>query len=183
MQSTYLVISCSLSESSRSRVLSKAVFDCLSRARVDVDWVDARDLNLPFCDGAEAFNHPSVAPLARKILEARCVILGVPIYNYSMSGFAKNLLELTGDAWHHKIVGFLCAAGGHRSYMSIMSLANSLMLEFECVIIPRYVYGSKLDFENGQIKDDDLEARIESLATTAIRFSQAWGTGIAETTD
>jgi len=168
----FLVISCSLSPQSRSRVLARAVYDFLCRD-VEADYLDVRDMRLPFCDGDEAFSHPHVTPLQRRIASARCVILGVPIYNYSTSGFAKNLIELTGEAWNGKIVGFLCAAGGHRSYMSAMSLANSLMLDFECVIIPRYVYGSGADFSGDEITDPEMKARVEDLAKTAIRFSQA----------
>jgi FMN reductase len=38
----------------------------------------------------------------------------------------------------NKVVGFLCAAGGKSSYMSVMRLANSLMLDFRCLIIPHF---------------------------------------------
>ena len=41
-----------------------------------------------------------------------------------------NLVELTGRLWENKVVGFLCSAGGPGSYMSIMGLANSLMLDY-----------------------------------------------------
>ncbi len=176
VKADYLVLSCSLSAQSRSRVLARAVYDSLRELVREggAEYLDARDLELPFCDGGEAFSHPQVSLLQEKIAAARCVILGVPIYNYSTSGVAKNLVELTGQAWEGKIVGFLCAAGGHRSYMSAMSLANSLMLDFECVIIPRYVYGSGGDFAEDAIKDPDIQARVEDLAKTAIRFSEAW---------
>ncbi len=52
------------------------------------------------------------------------------------------MIELAGSAWEDKIVGFLCAAGGMSSYMSVMAYANSLMLDFRCVIIPRFVYAT-----------------------------------------
>jgi NAD(P)H-dependent FMN reductase len=70
---------------------------------------------------------------------ARAVIIATGIYNYDANAAVKNLVELTGDAWENKVVGFLCAAGGMSSYMSIMSLANSLMLDFRSIIVPRFV--------------------------------------------
>jgi len=167
----FLIISCSLSPASRSRALALALHERLL-TRVQAEYIDARRLPLPFCDAAEAYGHPLVAPLQARIAAARCVILAVPIYNYSTSGFAKNLIELTGEAWNDKIVGFLCAAGGHRSYMSAMPLANSLMLDFECVIIPRYVYGSGADFAGDEI-NAEVRTRIENLAATAIRLTEA----------
>ena len=35
------------------------------------------------------------------------------------------MIELTGSAWENKIVAFLCAAGGHASYMSVMAYATA----------------------------------------------------------
>ena len=65
----------------------------------------------------------------------------------------KNMIELTGSAWEDKIVGFLCAAGGHTSYMSVMSYANSLMLDFRCVIIPRFAFATSDAFDGERITD------------------------------
>ena len=35
------------------------------------------------------------------------------------------------------------------SYMSVMAYANSLMLDFRCVIIPRFVYATGSAFAEG----------------------------------
>ena len=100
--------------------------------------------------------HGAEVDLTHTIIRAPIdgIVVATPIYNYDASAAAKNLVELTGRAWQNKVVGFLCAAGGDGSYMSIMALANSLMLDFRCVIVPRFVYatggafaalGSRLD--------------------------------------
>jgi FMN reductase len=94
----------------------------------------------------------------------------VPIYNYASGASAKNLIELTGSAWSDKVVGFLCAAGGHSSYMSILGLANSLMLDFRCLINPRFVYTDGSAFEGGQITDSEIKKRIEELASSTMRL-------------
>ena len=74
------------------------------------------------------------------------------------------MVELTGDAWANKVVGFLCAAGGKGSYMSIMSLANSLMLDFRCLIIPRFAYSTGDAFEKGELSDPKVRDRVNELA-------------------
>ncbi|MDP9291262.1 MAG: NAD(P)H-dependent oxidoreductase [Verrucomicrobiota bacterium] len=172
MSSQYLVISTSLNPKSKSRILAAAAFEALQK-NGDAELVDARDFSLPFCDADAAYGDPNVIAISEKIRAARCVILGLAVYNYSTSGWAKNLIELTGDAWNEKIVGFLCASGGHRSYMSVMSLANSLMLDFECLIIPRFVHTAGNDFEHGKIKDPDVKERVEKLVKAAIRCAKA----------
>jgi len=170
--SEYLVISCSLNPDSHSRLLCQAAFRSLSQGN-DVEWIDLRDLGLPVCDGDSAYAHPAVEPLATKIANARCILLGTPVYNYDASAAAKNMLELTGRAWTEKVVGFLCAAGGLMSYMSVMSFANSLMLDFRCLIIPRFVYADGNVFGEDGIKDEKVKARIEELVQTANRLTKA----------
>ena len=52
-----------------------------------------------------------------------------------------------------------------------MSLANSLMLDFRCIIIPRFVYASGGVFNDGAIIDDGVKQRIDELAAEMIRFT------------
>ncbi|MEW6736904.1 MAG: NADPH-dependent oxidoreductase, partial [Acidobacteriota bacterium] len=95
------------------------------------------------------------------------------VYNYDVNSAAKNLVELTGDAWNEKIVGFLCSAGGQNSYMSVMSFVNSLMLDFRAVIIPRFVYATKTAFSKNTITDENINNRIEEVVAALIRFTTA----------
>jgi FMN reductase len=83
------------------------------------------------------------------------------------------MIELTGSAWEDKIVGFLCAAGGHTSYMSVMSYANSLMLDFRCVIIPRFAFATSDAFDGDRITDKKIAQRIERVADELVRFTKA----------
>ena len=94
---------------------------------------------------------------------------------------AKNFVELTGKGWENKVVGFMCAAGGHASRMSIMALASSLMLDFRCVIVPRFVYATGPAFAaDGSIADPEIAARIAQCARATAKLAAAVNaTGIA----
>ena len=170
---THLVISSSLNPKSRSRLLALTALKTLEKMEVSVEWLNLADHLIPFCDGDATYENPKVKELRDKIQHANGILLAVPIYNYNVNAAAKNLIELTGDAWANKIVGFLCAAGGRGSYMSIMNLANSLMLDFRCVIIPRFVYSTGESFEGGKIVDLKLEERIHELTEEMNRLCMA----------
>jgi FMN reductase len=172
MDEKILVISTSLNPDSKSLLLAQEVIGLLQQKQKEADLIDLKEFDLPHCDGGSAYGHPHVATLTKKIEEAACVILAVPIYNYDAGSAAKNLIELTGSAWQEKVVGFLCAAGGKSSYMSIMSLANSLMLDFRCVVIPSFVYADGSSFKANKLEDAEISRRIEALCRSAIRFSQ-----------
>lgn len=169
----YLVFSCSLDPESHGLILSRRVTDLLRDKGVEADLVDLRDMDLPACDGDTCYDDPNVGRLSARIQGAQGALIATPIYNYQASATAKNLIELTGAVWTKKVVGFLCAAGGRASYMSIMGLANSLMLNFRSVIIPRFVYAEDDAFEGGAIADPVVEERLDELAATLVLFSEA----------
>jgi len=102
------------------------------------------------------------------VARADAIILAVPIYNYDVNAAAKNLIELTGEAWRDKVVAFLCAAGGHGSYMSVMALANSLMLDFRCLIVPRFVYATGDDFDNASVSSPKIRSRLAELCDKVV---------------
>lgn len=165
------VISASLSPESNSRILAREALHFLESHGNRTAWVDLRDYRLPLCDGGEAYHHPEVSRLAARLRAADAFIIGTPVYNYDANAVLKNAIELTGDAWEDKVVGFLCAAGGMASYMSIMSLAGSLMLDFRSVIVPRFVYATGDAFANGEIKNPDVGRRVNELASATVRLA------------
>lgn len=167
-----LVVSCSLNPASNSFVLAQHVSTELRAARAEVDFVDLREHVLPMCDGETCTNR-SVVELTGRIESADAVLLAAPIYNYDVNAAAKNLVEHTGGAWNEKIVGFLAAAGGQGSYMSLMPLANSLMLDFRCLIVPRFVYATKGDFADARVTSAKIAGRIAQLAAEALRLARA----------
>ncbi|MEP6671998.1 MAG: NAD(P)H-dependent oxidoreductase [Chthoniobacter sp.] len=165
MPAEYLIISASLRPASVSRLMGLYLTKELGGEHLDL-----REFSLPMCDGDAAYDDPNVEKLRERIAAARVLLLAVPIYNFDANAAVKNLVELTGGAWEDKIVGFACAAGGMSSYMSIIGLANSLMLDFRCIILPRFVYATGDDFEGGRITNADIKKRLTQLADSARRL-------------
>ena len=52
-------------------------------------------------------------------------------------------------------------------------IANSLMLDFICVIIPRFVFATSEGFDGDNIIDKKVVRRIETLADELVRFTKA----------
>lgn len=169
----YLILSCSLKTTSRSVRLARHAREFLDGQGKTVDWVDLREWQLPFCDAGSAYADEQVDRIKAIVARADGIIVAGPIYNFDINAAAKNVLELTGSGWEHKIVGFLCAAGGQGSYMSIMPFANSLMLDYRSVIVPRYVYATGKAFTEEGIGDPDVKHRVEELAETVVAFTEA----------
>lgn len=169
---SFLIISTSLNPGSRSALLAKECFHMFQAEKQLVEWIDLRELELPQCDGDKCYSHKNVGKLQEAIKKADCIIMSVAIYNYDCGSSAKNLVELTGRAWTDKVVGFICAAGGKSSYMSVMQLANSLMLDFRSIVIPRFVYAEGSAFQGDEIADEQIVNRLKELVKAAIKLEK-----------
>jgi FMN reductase len=167
-----LIVSSSLNSDSNSRILAKEALRILEQDGHAVALIDLREYPLPLCDGGPSYEHPNVKRVGALLSAASTIILATPIYNYDATAALKNLIELTGNAWENKAVGFLCAAAGMSSYMSIMSLANSLMLDFRSLILPRFVYATGDAFMGDQITDTKVSARVVDLARAAAKLDR-----------
>lgn len=173
-----VIFCCSLHLQSRSFVLAQEAAARFQKAGVEPQIYDLREFNLPFCGPPSAKEAFDTQQMIRAVEWADAILLAVPIYNYYGNAAAKNLIELTGRAWTNKIVGFICAAGGQRSYMSVMSIANSLMLDFRCLIVPRFVYAVGGDFgddrlETMYLSSKEVRGRIEQLVNEVLRLTKA----------
>jgi len=169
----YLVVSTSGNPDSNSRRMGRAAFAHLQKRKVDCAWIDISEMDLPLCDADKCYLNAGAQKLNKAVESADGILIAAPVYNYDVAAAAKNMIELTGSSWEEKVVGFLCSAGATSSYMAVMAYANSLMLDFRTVIIPRFVYATGDAFKGDEIIDKKVATRIEQAADELVRFTQA----------
>lgn len=169
----FLILSASLHPTSRSRILARSCAERLAAQERSYEIFDLAESPLPLCDGATAYADPNVGDLAEMIVEAEAVLVASPVYNYDVSAALKNALELTGKAWTGKVVSMMLAAGGHGSYMSGMNFANSLMLDFRCLIVPRFIYATGESFEGQSLADESIISRVDQLVAETVFLADA----------
>ncbi|MBV66873.1 MAG: flavoprotein [Candidatus Marinimicrobia bacterium] len=156
----HLIVSCSLNKNSKSKILANYASTLYNQ---EVKFLDLQTMELPFCDGDSCYDNPKVKELSNLVKESKSIIIASPIYMYDLNAAAKNFMELTGRAWTKKVVGFICAAGGKGSYMSVTSYMNSLMLDFRCIVVPRFVYTDRSGFDENYNIKSNIKERIEEL--------------------
>jgi NAD(P)H-dependent FMN reductase len=168
-----LVISASLNSGSKSRILAVKATICLEAMGIENEILDMESYQLPMTGTDDYWKNADVLLVKKIINSAQGILLSAPIYTYDLSAAAKNLIELTGEGWNGKVVGFLCAAGGAKSYMSVMPFMNSLMLDHRCLIIPRFVYAESGDWDGMTLKNKEIDLRIEELVAEVSRVTGA----------
>jgi NAD(P)H-dependent FMN reductase len=159
-----LIVGTSLDPDSKSQKLARVALEAALQAGYSAELLDLRDFTLPFAGEENSFDDERVVRLKEKMSTFKKLVFCVPVYNYDVSASAKNLLELVGDKWlENTTIGFICTAGGQSSYMSVMSFANSFMLDFRAWVVPRFVYSVSSDWHNGELKNGKVKERIEGL--------------------
>ena len=163
---------------SRSFVMARQAEENLKAKGLEVAFFDLREYDLDFCGRSGARDNPQVDVLRQGVQEAPAVLMALPIYNFYVNAAAKNLIELTGRAWVYKLVGFMCAAGGQASYMSVTNIANSLMLDFRCIVVPQFVYAMGDAFGNDRteemyVADEAIVERLRELTDMTAKLAGA----------
>ncbi len=171
----FLVFSTSLHPHSKSRVLARAAAAEINDQAETCELIDLAEMNpLPLCNGHDCYSDPTVDQLAQKITDARGVLIAAPVYNFDVSASCKNLIELTGRAWNDKVIGLLCAAGGQGSYMAPVSFMNSMMLDFRCLCLPKFVYSvSEEAIVDEKIADQTIAQRVDELSKMLVKICHA----------
>jgi FMN reductase len=168
-----LIISCSHHPESRSRLLAQAIDKAVVALGNTTHFLDLRTMPLPLCDGHSTHENREVLKARALVKSAKGILLSMPIYNYGVNAITKSFIENTGPSWNGKPVGMLCSAGGKGSYMALMPLVGSLMLDFHCYVLPRHVYAITNQFQEDRIIDTELQERITFLAADICWLSQA----------
>jgi NAD(P)H-dependent FMN reductase len=177
-----VIISSSMNPHSLSEKIAGRCQQVLSGLGVVTQLLSLKDHVLPpfgtvaFQDAAEyQFLHGTV-------LAADGLVLASPVYNWSSCAEMKKFVEYVGStdgsvrgAFYDKVVTLVHAAGLPHSYMAGLPLANSLMLDFKCVINPYSVYIHNRHWEN-EVLTEDAEGRIQKamqvMAELTFLFSQ-----------
>ena len=164
MKPNLAIVATSLDPDSRSQLLARAALEVSERREISATLVDLREFDIPLCGTAAGWESVDSEHIRKILKPASHILFSVAIYNFDVNAAAKNIVELMGsDVFEDKTIGFICAAGGRSSYMSVLAFANSLMLDFRCWIAPRFVYATGEDFEKDAIKNPEIAKRIEDL--------------------
>jgi len=157
------IIATSLNPKSKSQILARQMEAHLVSDGVHCQLFDLRELNIGMAGPNENWGNADIAKIAESVKQASHVVFAVPIYCYDVNSAAKNIIELTGRSFTNKVISFLCTAGGANSYMSVMSFANHLMLDFRSIIVPRFIYTQDSDWSEEGTLDESIHERLELL--------------------
>ena len=170
-----IVISTNLNQNSKTDILAKLATDKFNELGFDAEYLALASYDLPLCDGYECYSNESVIELQKKFAAADSFILCSPVYCYDLNAVAKNLIELTGASVKEKVFSFIVNAGAEKSYMAPMKFMNSLMIDFRCLILPKFLYVTSKDFDKqNKIDNQDIIDSLDSMVKSHLNLTKAY---------
>ena len=157
-----LIISSSLSNTSRSYILCQYMAKELEKRKVKIKLFDVRKININPCHSEIT---QGMIDLKNEIKSCDNIIFGMGVHNYSINDSLKIILDNCMDEVEGKFFGVLCAAGGQKSYLSTMHLTQICMNEWRMIQLPRVVYATSQEFDTKNlISNEETKKRLKIFA-------------------
>ena len=171
-----LIVSTALRPGSKTTKVANALRGIFAGIDVPASSLDLAALPLPMCDGVACFQDAAVSTATTQVRAASAIVLCFPVYNHQANAAAKNFVEVTNDGWAGKVVGLVANGGTDRSYLAPLSLANSLMVDHRCVVVPRFVFVTPANFgpDGNLAAEGEIATRLTELARETAHLAPHW---------
>ncbi|RFA33484.1 NADH-dependent FMN reductase [Virgibacillus dokdonensis] len=159
---------------------SQVVHDVLRVAKrvdkqIEIELIDLKEYDVEFVKGSPlAYYNKDTWYVVNTILAADMIVFGSPIYQASISGALKNLLDhFPIDAFKSKVTGIVTTAGSDKHFL-VSEYQLKPILAYLKGIIPRYSVFVNNDCFNddNEIIDQDVQERINKLAQEMITIKK-----------
>jgi FMN reductase len=137
----------------------------------ELDALDLREMELPFCQAEGADEHPNVMRLRQAFREADGAILATPEYHGGPSGVLKNALDLLSfEELDGKVFGAISVLGGTSNSNALNQLRTIVRWVHGWMIPEQIAVGQAWQAFDGQgkIADAKLRQRFEQFALSLV---------------
>ncbi|NKE06668.1 NADPH-dependent FMN reductase [Mesobacillus selenatarsenatis] len=151
---------------------SKSVFEVLNAAKkinpaIETELVDLKDYDVEFVRGIPlpSYNGDTVT-VVNKILTADLLVFGTPIYQASISGALKNLLDhIPTDSFKSKVTAIVSTGGSDKHFLVAEYHLKPILSFLKGVVPNGSVFVQNAAFnEDNEISDPDVLSRIKLLS-------------------
>ncbi|WP_017654113.1 NADPH-dependent FMN reductase [Fortiea contorta] len=138
----------------------------------EVEILDLRQLQLPFCDGGKDYSqYPDVQLLRDTVSRADGLILATPEYHGGVSGVLKNALDLmTFTELSDKVTGLISVLGGQSNSNALNDLRLIVRWVHGWVIPEQIAVGQAYSAfsPEGKLLDEKLSQRFDQFAQSLV---------------
>ncbi|MED1951792.1 NAD(P)H-dependent oxidoreductase [Brevibacillus centrosporus] len=156
-----------------SRVLEEAK-KC--SPEIETELLDLKQYQMEFCDGRDpSLYNEDTKKVLEMIASADFYLLGTPIFQASITGALKNLIDLLPvHVLRNKVMGFVATGGTYQHYLVVENQLKPIAGYFRAFVAPSYVYAHNDHFnKQNEVVDPDVLVRIHHLAEELVFMQKA----------
>ncbi|MEA5617865.1 NADPH-dependent FMN reductase [Cronbergia sp. UHCC 0137] len=162
----------SLRSNSYTQIALKVAVQRVEAVGAEVEILDLREMQLPFCNGAKEYpEYPDVQRLRDTVRNADGLILATPEYHGAVSGVLKNTLDLMSfDELSGKVTGLISVLGGQFNSNALNNLRLIVRAVHGWVIPEQIAIGQVWSAFNpeGKLLDEKLSQRFDQFAQSLV---------------
>ena len=161
--SKVVIISGSPRKNGKTQVLMKYVSDYIKQKNPDTKFINLSEGGVDYYTG-DGNHSESTKEIVKNVTEADIWFVGTPIYNSFFSSALKNLFEYVDyKKTEGKTAGLVVLASGNIGFTFVQTLLTQLMSYFKVITNPKTVFVTADTIENGEIVNDDVKTRLQTL--------------------
>jgi FMN reductase len=176
-----------LREGSTSLGALRRALEAADDTGAETELFDLRELNLPFYEPGKPLNEygPEAERFIEAVREGDVLLISTGAYHGTLAGVTKNALDfirfLARDEKPYlqdKVLGLIATAGGTMAAINPINAMTNAIHALRGVTAPHSVsvmQGWKAFDEEGNIRDDGLAGRLESLGRLVIEMAAKLG--------
>ena len=139
---------------------------------IQTELIDLRDYEIEFSVGAPLGDYnDDTWDVVNKILSADFLVFGTPIYQASISGALKNLLDLFPEyAFRYKVTGIVATGLSNKHFLVPEYQLKPILTYFKGLTPTNnvFIHNDSFNEESDEIIDSDVSKRIKKLAEEMI---------------
>ncbi len=167
---TLLVVG-NLAKDSTTRIVLERVVDLLSAESCDVDLFDCAQESLPLFDVQSAYSAQTFPAIKERVMNADVIVLGTPDYHGCMSSATKNFLDHFWKEYGGKL--FASIVGSYEKGLTVHDQIRTVARQCYAWSLPYGVsFHEKADLQEGKIVGEDLNKRLQMLASDVARYGR-----------
>ncbi len=160
------IIQGSLNPKSNTSNLTKAFEEKLKQENIDYDYIDLRNINMEFCDWRDLYDYSQeVQDVYERMQKCDTFVIGMPVYQYTLSWALKNFLDIMCGAMYQKAFAILTSSGSTRAYMSVSDLVDLLFFEVEWIPVPPVVHITLQEWQTDLLNDEQVNLKMSDIIT------------------
>lgn len=138
---------------------------------IEVELLDMKKYDVQFCDGRNPLEYnEDTKKVINLVSSADFYIIGTPIFQASITGVLKNLIDLIDpQVFRNKVMGFIATGGTYQHYLVVENQLKPIAGYLRAFVSPGFVYAHNDHFsQQNELIDPEVLKRVENLAEEVV---------------